>query len=232
MKEIKVKREDFDNIYFASDFHLNHKADFIWTPRGFTTAQEHDAWIISECAKLTENDLLVFLGDTALNSSYEETKKFMLGIKAKKFWIWGNHYSWDYPLYRYHLENLIYEVASYEIYPLSLVRDEDGIDPMPGYKPEADLVFFGQELNLKINNSKFYCRHIAPLLWDRMRHGVMALCGHSHGNCKQINTDNPVGKILDVGVDNAKKYNGTAFFKYEEVLEIMAKKSISELDHH
>jgi predicted phosphodiesterase len=229
MREVKLKKEDFDNIYFASDFHYNHQADFIWTPRGFSTAQEHDAWLDTECAKLTEKDLLIFLGDTALNSSYEETERFMLGIKAKKFWIWGNHYSWDYPLYQ---KALGYYGKEWEIYPLSLCEDDLGVSGISGYCPESRLVFFGQELNLKINHSKFYCRHIAPLLWDKMRHGVMALCGHSHGNCSLINLDNKTGKILDVGVDNAKKYNGTAFFKYEEVLEIMSYKRISELDHH
>ena len=57
-KPFKIKISDYDNIYFGSDFHYNHQRDFLFKPRGFSSYQEHDAFIENECGKLTKNDLL------------------------------------------------------------------------------------------------------------------------------------------------------------------------------
>jgi hypothetical protein len=75
---------------------------------------------------------------------------------------------------------------------------------------------------------------MAPLIWDKMKYdNYVAVCGHSHGNLDIAKPNHyKSGKILDVGVDNALKHNGSAFFSVEEVVEIMSKKNIKIYDHH
>jgi hypothetical protein len=74
---------------------------------------------------------------------------------------------------------------------------------------------------------------MAPLVFHDQNRGRVCLCGHSHSNLKQINPDrDDFGKILDCGVENAKMFNGTAFFDIDEVVDILAKKNSSKLDHH
>jgi hypothetical protein len=75
---------------------------------------------------------------------------------------------------------------------------------------------------------------MAPVIWDKMKYeNQVCLCGHSHGNFKDININtDKLGKILDVGVDNAIKHNGNAFFALEDVDAIMKTKAIKIHDHH
>jgi len=62
---------------------------------------------------------------------------------------------------------------------------------------------------------------------------LFALFGHSHGGLEGAQPeDTDCGKILDCGVDNALKYNGTPFFSFQEVVEIMNRKNIKTYDHH
>lgn len=229
--KVKIKRKQFDKIYFSSDFHFNHEREFLWKPRGFESSKDHDNWIEEELKKLTKNDLLVFLGDTSLNSSIEETERFIFQIKAKKFWVWGNHKSWDFPIYKKFAK--IGKDDKYEIYPVSVKKNNEEYESSFGYKEDADIVFFGESFELQIERDTFYCKHMASLVWDEMKNGFMALCGHSHGSCKLINPENKTnGKILDIGVDNAKKLFNLPYFTYEQIVDIMKEKPIQRIDHH
>jgi hypothetical protein len=99
---------------------------------------------------------------------------------------------------------------------------------------ENDIVYWGEEGYFKIGNTFLFCRHMAPRIWDKVKHSnYVAICGHSHGHLFPANPEcKNQGKILDVGVDNAIKYNGTAFFKIEEIETIMHSKTIVIEDHH
>lgn len=251
---IKINKSEFTNIYLNSDNHRNHNREFLYKPRGFNSITEHDNWLDSHFFNLKPTDLLIMLGDNALNSSYEETLKWFQRIPAKKLIIFGNHSSWDYPIYKealknwefYHTSSLI--GSKFELFPLSINSNNFRygattltdkfyeLDVKEGFVDNMnyDLIFLGYEETLKIDNMFLYCRHMAPFIFDKMKYeNYICLCGHSHGNCKEINIESTnFNKILDVGVDNAKKYNGTPFFKFEEVVEIMKKKSIRIWDHH
>jgi hypothetical protein len=65
-----------------------------------------------------------------------------------------------------------------------------------------------------------------------LSHGAIHAHGHCHGSLNISKIDATEGKILDVGVDNAIKYNGTSLFKLNDVLEIMKNKNKSNVDHH
>ena len=262
-KPYKIKRNDYANIYFASDFHYNHQRDFIWKPRGFDSFEKQDSFIEQQCKTLTSSDLLIYLGDYSLNTTDEQTSALLHKTKARIFYIFGNHEGYHQRFYReslhdfyklyhdrkavrsgleldhatLHAANFISEMP-FQIFPFSV--DKTTKEGFPGIAPKLGkddarnhIVYFGEDVTFHIGNMFYYCRHMAPLIWDKMKYdNYVALCGHSHGNCKVINIDHKKGKILDVGMDNAIKYNGTAFLPMQDVDNIMKTKSINIIDHH
>lgn len=263
-KPFKIKISDYDNIYFGSDFHYNHQRDFLFKPRGFSSYQEHDSFIENECGKLTENDLLIYLGDYSLNTTDEQTSNLLHKTKAKMFYIFGNHEGYHSRFYRESLHAYFKTMVNYQyvkngealdhsslhganfvsefpfqIFPFSV--DKTTKEGNPGasrkkFKEDAgnDIVYFGEEGYFQIGNNFYFCRHMAPLIWDKMKYeNYFSICGHSHGNLKIATPEHlDDGRILDVGVDNALKYNGSAFFKIQEVDAIMKKKKLKIYDHH
>jgi hypothetical protein len=234
---IKINRKEYDNIYIASDFHYNHQRDFLWKPRGFKSYQEHDRFLEANIDTLTHNDLLIYLGDYSLNSTDEQTSNLLKRTQAQMFYIFGNHEGFHNRFYKNALENygtniLNLPIVDFKIFPFSV--DKYTGAGLPGiHKNTNNIVYFGEEGYFKIGNNNYFCRHMSPLIWDKMKHdNFFALAGHSHGNCSKLNIDSQEGRILDVGVDNALKHNGTAFFKVEEIDSIMSKKTIKIFDHH
>jgi len=66
--------------------------------------------------------------------------------------------------------------------------------------------------------------HYAMRVWDKSHWGIWHLYGHSHGSLP----DDPRSLSYDVGVD---KNNFTPLL-FEEVKEIMSKKTFKPVDHH
>lgn len=214
MIKIKKYRKDYDEIYVASDFHFGHNRDFLFKPRGFSSDVEHNDWIQSQVDSLSPNSLLIFLGDLGLSIGPEKIKDFMMTFPCETLMIKGNHNSGVYQMYQ---EKLPKGFEKCELYPIKIT---------------PNITLLGYEFLLSIDNDHFYCTHMAPLIWPENRYRS-ALVGHSHGNLKQINPgENGFGKILDCGVENAIKYNGTAFFKISEVVKILKEKKASNFDHH
>ena len=249
-KPYKINRNDYKNIYLCSDLHLFHNRPWIVQARGFNTIQEHDKWILDQLYSLTEDDLLINLGDFTLMSSVEDTKEIINNIKARHLLIWGNHCSFTSKIYWEALHKFWHELGVteelspvvdtrkrfIELYPLSIFEkgEEVGIvhpSEKLDRKMQHNITFMGESATFNIGNSHYYCRHIAPLLWDKMGF-IDSLVGHSHSNLANAQPEDTQGRILDVGVDNAKKYNGTCFFTIEEINEIMKHKISLKLDHH
>lgn len=69
---------------------------------------------------------------------------------------------------------------------------------------------------IKIQNQKVILCHYAFRTWDCTHHGSYNLYGHSHGNLP------PIGKQLDVGIDNAIKVLGEyRLFEWSDIVEFM-----------
>ena len=62
MLKIKKKRADYRSIKICSDLHYGHNRDFLYEPRGFMSAEEHNDWIDSQIQSLHPDDLLICLG--------------------------------------------------------------------------------------------------------------------------------------------------------------------------
>jgi predicted phosphodiesterase len=222
MLKVKRSRKDYNKIKINSDFHYGHDRDFLYGPRGFSSGKEHSDWIDAQIASLDPNDLLICLGDVGLGIGAAPIIDFIERIPCETLMVWGNHNSGVYQAYKDRIHNLkLMQALPHgveEIYPL---RIADNVTMM------------GESFLLDIDRDRFFCTHMAPLVFHDQNRGRVCLCGHSHSNLKQINPDrDDFGKILDCGVENAKMFNGTAFFDIDEVVDILAKKKPSTLDHH
>jgi predicted phosphodiesterase len=158
---------------------------------------------------------LICLGDVGLGIGADSIIDFIERIPCETLMVWGNHNSGVYQAYE---NNLPLGFDNHEVYPLRIVDN---------------VTMMGESFLLDVDRDRFFCTHMAPLVFHDQNRGRVCLCGHSHSNLKQINPDrDDFGKILDCGVENAKMFNGTAFFEIDEVVSILAKKNSSKLDHH
>jgi calcineurin-like phosphoesterase family protein len=237
---------------FMSDAHLQHDRPWIVEERGFSTIREHDKWILDQLYSLTEDDLLINLGDFTLTSSVEKTKEIINNIKANHLYINGNHESFTSKIYWAGLHNFWKELGCNDVlsptndtskrfisvYPLSLFENCEisgiiSLKEKPSRKLQHNITFLGESASFQIGNSFYYCRHMVTPIWDTMKYSNSCMLhGHSHSTLANSQPEDIQGKILDVGVDNAKKYNGTCFFTIEEIDSIMKNKQLLSLDHH
>jgi predicted phosphodiesterase len=215
MLKIKKSRKDYNKIKINSDFHYGHDRDFLYGPRGFSSGKEHSDWSDAQIASLDPNDLLICLGDVGLGIGAAPIIDFIERIPCETLMVWGNHNSGVYQAYK---NNLPVGFENHEIYPLRIAKN---------------VTMMGESFLLDVDRDRFFCTHMAPLVFHDQNRGRVCLCGHSHSNLKQINPDrDDFGKILDCGVENAKMFNGTAFFDIDEAVSILAKKKLGNLDHH
>jgi calcineurin-like phosphoesterase family protein len=218
MLKIKKHRKDYKEILVSSDFHFGHDRDFLYGPRGFKDGKEHSEWIQEQVDNIHPDSLLINLGDVGLSCGPVRIQEFMLTFPCETLLVLGNHNSGVHQLYQ---QNLPPGFENCQLYPMKIT---------------PNITLLGYEFLLDIDHDRFYCTHMAPLIWpDQNKKPTprKCLCGHSHGNLKGANPDDHgFGKLLDVGVENAKKYNNTAFFKIEEINNIMNAKPDAHFDHH
>ena len=78
-----------------------------------------------------------------------------------------------------------------------------------------------------INGQNFFLSHYSHRVWPSSHHGTIHLYGHSHDSIPDF------GKSMDVGIDTAYRLLGKYRpFSITEIIDIMSKKEICELDHH
>lgn len=83
--------------------------------------------------------------------------------------------------------------------------------------------------SLNIKGIHFELFHYSMRIWKGSHKGYFHLYGHSHSNIEHL----PLGKSMDVGIDNAYKIFGEYRpFHIDEVLKILNKREIHFLDHH
>lgn len=78
-------------IWLTSDLHLGHDKDFIWSPRGFKSVEEHDKAIIKNWNELVSwDDEVWVLGDLVLGDSGAGCRK-LNQLAGNIRIIYGNH---------------------------------------------------------------------------------------------------------------------------------------------
>lgn len=214
-------------ILFCSDLHMNHTPSWpdtppLWKSRGFASIEEHDSWVRDHwMAECNEQTIIFDLGDRMFSDPKGERFRQTTLWPGDQRLINGNHWSGQKQIYQDGLTNEFITAGGHVpqgyVYPLRV----------------NNLTYMGDVLECYIDGIPVFMMHRAPYLWPEIGDGGYALCGHSHGRCKELNPDDQTqGRILDVGVDNAKAANGTPFFSWHEIKDIMARKPVVKRDHH
>lgn len=225
-------------IWVTSDTHYGHsnlcKATSKWADtsgcRDFPSIEKMNATIINGINKYVEpDDVLYHLGDWSFGGM-ENIWNFRKQLSVKKIHlVLGNHDE--------HIQNK-------KILPNCYLDDEneirDGISPRKGkYEDERDdlwdchahWLFESIEYvnSFSVGKQKFFLSHYAHRVWDKSHKGVIHLYGHSHATLE----DQPWGKSMDVGIDNAYRLFGEYRpFSLDEIVKLMGKREIKILDHH
>ena len=260
-KPYKLKRSDFDQIYFTSDTHYQHNPQWnipLWKLRGFSDVLEHDRWLENEYSMVSEKSIIFHLGDAALNTTPEKMLNLFNKTSAPIWFIFGNHFSPDYALYRSALNLWMFEKGlnlnekvdvsaplNYEIYPFNINRNvvhnfgqyntyncvpKFFVQGSPGASQDLySFTYLGVQANIQVDNTLIQLSHMAPTIWTRRS---VALFGHSHGALLGVQPFDTDMQRLDCGVENSIKYNKSAFFTFEDVQNIMSKKSAKTYDNH
>ena len=223
-----IKYPKGTKIVVFSDLHLGHDRDFLLNPRGFDSVNRHKEWIFEQWAEHIDEDTVVFnLGDVCFNDAKGETFTEVSKLPCKEHLVvYGNHNSGLKQCYNEAVKDFFEDLcvtatAEFwakppEVYPLDF----------------NNVTFVGNEVTVRVGRQEICLSHFGKRIWDHMSRGSWNLHGHSHGNDVGRNLEEPFQKALDVGVENAIKFNGTPFFTFDEIESIMATKTIKVLDHH
>jgi hypothetical protein len=132
----------------------------------------------------------------------------------------------QYEIYPFTISRIAMNNVIHVKYPEKMVVDGHlGIDSSL-YHP---MTFLGTSANIQIDKRLIHLSHMAPLIWER---GAVALFGHSHGDLEGAQpSDKSRGKMFDCGIENSKNYNSSAFFTFEDVVQILDSKPNISLDH-
>lgn len=217
-------------LLWCSDFHLGHTPT--WSPapfetRGFKSIGEHDEWVKDQWFKHVDDSTIVFqLGDTTFKDPKGEMFRQLTQWPGTVYHVWGNHRSGATQIYHEGVGNLLSDWGC--------GRSGAGL-PLPTIYPVTvgNTTFVGDSLHAWIDGLSVFMTHYAWYIWPEMGNDGGAVCGHSHSSCAELNPDGKTqGRVLDVGIDNAIKTNGTAFFTWDEVKRILNAKGKVVKDHH
>lgn len=219
-------------LLWISDQHQQHQPSWkdtppLWKSRGFTSIDDHDSWLRDQWFKLVDEETVVFdLGDRTFSDPKGERFRQTTTWPGRQLHVWGNHRSGATQIYHEGIRRLREDWGvnagdtapiTHEIYPIIV----------------NNLTFVGESLHAWVDGFSIWMQHYAPYIWPEIGHGGGCVVGHSHGSCDPLNPGNKEqGAILDVGLDNAIKLNGTPFFTVDEVKRILNAKGKVAKDHH
>lgn len=207
---MKIDVRNYKKVYFCSDLHIGHDREFLWGKRGFSSVVEHDEFMWAQLESLPQDSVLINLGDCCLTQNQYENALRLSELPYTQYMLWGNHNAGVSRLYKEKKNEL--NLGSYEhVYPLKV----------------GSIIFAGVDCVV----SGMQVSHFTKHTWDKDSKGSIHLHGHQHGGNKMSSPSDLSRKQIDVGVENALKYNGSIFFSLSEVKRISGSKLVSP-DHH
>ncbi len=149
MDFLKRTTVDINKAYFTSDWHLGHVKMLTEDNEPFDNIWQKNQKLIEEACKLTEDDHLFYQGDLSFLKP-KETLELILPIKAKLYWVAGNH---DTKLFKYKPLRDLFEwiLPQAEIY----LKDDD------------------EKIKVVLN-------HYAMKKWNKSHYGSYHLYAHTH----------------------------------------------------
>jgi len=227
---MKFNLNDYKNIWFTSDLHLGHNKDFLYSPRGCSSRDEHVNMIIDGInSQAGPADLIFHCGDMCLSSTFKEFMSWVMEIKCNNVYsIIGNHESnFSKLITNQQLRHVPSELWGY----MESDKQYCGMGP----QQEITIIEPSGIMGQKAYRYPITLNHYPMQLWNKSHHGSWHLCGHLHGSFAETAIDYPHYKRFDCGVENGLKYKeiGEGFmFHWEDVKVIMSEKSIFNGDHH
>jgi calcineurin-like phosphoesterase family protein len=211
-KPLTLKHNDEQRVYFTSDSHFGHDRDFVYKVRGFNNVSEHDDALFDKINEIVRpNDILFHLGDFCLNTSSSEFEEYLSRLLCQNIlYIWGNHNSRVRDVYKHTVEEQ-FGRTDIDVYPVTY----------------RNITFLGHYKEVVINGQAMVLCHYPFQIWNQQQKQAWCLSGHSHYGNQSTRAENKEGKILDLGWEGHKKP-----LSFDEVSEIMKKKSYKRVDSH
>lgn len=183
-------RFETQNIFFTSDFHLFHDKVLIHDKRPFDTIdQMHDTIISNWNDKVSENDIVFYLGD--LSFVPNKTELILNQLNGKIYFIKGNHDKIK-DITKLNRFEKIYDFGT----DISIL-DKDGRNK--GNKDYQNIVL---------------C-HYPLLIWNKHHHGAWHIHGHCHHNL--IAPDFYKRRVIDIGC-NGHDYTPLSYVEIKEIM--------------
>lgn len=146
-------------IFFTSDLHFGHNKDFLYSPRGFSSVEEHDEAVIKNWNETVgPNDLVFVLGDVMMGADRERNIDKLKRLNGKIAICRGNH-------------DTNCKMIDYDNCP--------NTDQQPmGNETYANVI--------KIGKWEFYISHHPTIITDFnfINHGHKKFCLHGHTHSK------------------------------------------------
>lgn len=203
--------EKSDVVLLVSDLHLNHNKEFIWGKRSKLLPEKkakciHDVnsytdYVINELyaayaaySELAEKVYLISLGDTCFNDSYMTTALRFSELPFTHMYVMAGNHP-------------------------------SGIKQLvQNNKLPENMTMIAENIPLQVNKQMYINLSHYPVV-DFATGIYGALCGHCHGSLEALNDGNSdLGRIMDIGVENAIKYKGTVYFTLDECIRCLSKK--------
>lgn len=157
----------YDNIWFTSDWHLDHARIIQLCNRPFANVLEMNEKLVENYnSKVGDKDLVYFLGDVGIGKP-EKILSYVKRLKGNKILVRGNHE--DTELYEFSRTAWLDVVSLEEI---RVTRNSKGVSEAVG---------------------EFSLCHYPFAVWNKSHYGSINLHGHSHGNFSPCSQQYDVG---------------------------------------
>lgn len=202
METLKIISSKESRVWFTSDLHLQHKNICSATTK----------WTDEE--NFRKFDTLEKMDQTIIDNINkcvsQNDSLFILGDL-----IFGD---------KFQIQNILNRIICKNIY-LIFGNHDDIIQKTEKLRS----LFKGCYDNLEVivNKDVIFLSHYSHRVWKKSHKGNIHLYGHSHGGIDDY------GKSMDVGIDSIyKRFGEYRPISYEEIIQIMNKRKIINVDHH
>lgn len=236
---LKLTTNDNFNVWFSSDFHLNHLGPNgvipLWQMRGYKSPEDMTTQIIETVNELVmPNDYLFYLGDWCLNTTEEKFESDLAKFNCRNIMmLWGNHNNPVHRVYKREIKKSLASQLNGDINWHDPAKKGGSIDTR--WFGEVDVypfryknvVFCGDYMEVVVNGSHICMCHFPIDVFNSMKNGSFMLCGHSHYTYDKTRDTCLDNRRLDMSWDGHLRP-----LSIKEVQDIMAKKSLVSGDHH
>lgn len=239
MRTLNIKTDDNFNVWFSSDFHLNHQGPKggvpLWQSRGYKSPEDMTDQIIAKVNELVmPDDYLFYMGDWCLNTTEDKFESDLARINCRNIlMIWGNHNNPVRRVYEREVNRSLAGQINGDFKWYDPTHKRGFVDTRWMGKVEVypfrykNIVFCGDYMEAVVDGLYICMCHYPIDVFNEMRNGAVMLCGHSHYTYDKTRDTCLENKRLDMSWDGHLRP-----LSINEVKSIMAKKGLVAIDHH